>query len=79
MKVLTVVTKNGTVKEFPLPKDNVKIATCFEVLGDPDSLEDVNFVCVNPTEIAFLAVLEYPEASPSEETTNFEIDSGPTL
>jgi len=79
MKVLTVVTKNGTAKEFPLLEDDLKIITFYKEI---DALpKNANFVYVNPFEVALLAVLEYPEAttSESEEVTSYEVDSGPTL
>jgi len=77
MKVLTVITKEGAVKEFPLLRADVKIVTSLRAVNElPDR---GNFVCVNPDEITLLAVLEYPEATPNEDTTNFEVDSGPTL
>jgi len=77
MKVLTIVTKNGTAKEFPLFGTDVKIITFYkEIDAQP---KNANFVYVNPFEVALLAVLEYPEAASNEGTANFEIDPGPTL
>jgi len=80
MKVLTVVTKNGVTKEFPLSGDNIKISTSFEDLKYYSILyEDVNFICIDPSEIVLIAIFEYPEAIPGDDTTNYDVDPGPTL
>lgn len=80
MKVFTVVTKSGTVKEIPLVEDRCAVVFDRRAIPEVDGLirSDAldGLIYVNLNEVAAFAILEYPEEKPENP---YEIDAGPTF